>query len=118
MNSHFINDIKGASENMVLDFIKEETIKINTNNKICEMLLTKPQNIFDNTYDKENIISTTSLSFAINGNAQVISLNKLLKHRLFGENKNLKVNFVGAVKKNIIMASQRDNEQLKYSLNS
>jgi len=102
-----INHIQDSTD-IILDFIKEDEtkIKISTENKIGEIYLNIQQDGFgfDPEFDEEmeNIIPTTSLSLAINGNEKSFPVERLLRRRIpLLKERNLKsdnVNFIGSAK--------------------
>jgi AAA15 family ATPase/GTPase len=100
-----INHIPNSTD-IILDFIKEDEtkIKISTENKRCEMYLNvQPDGFgFDPEFeeDMENIIPTTSLSLAINGNEKSFPVERLLRRKmpLLKERKIENVNLIGSAK--------------------
>ncbi|RKZ83117.1 MAG: ATP-binding protein [Candidatus Parabeggiatoa sp. nov. 1] len=96
------------STDLILDLIKEDQsqIKISTENKICEMYLNKQTDGFgfdpEFNEEMENIIPTTSLSLAINGNEKSIPVERLLTTKMpLLKERNLKrdnVNLIGSAK--------------------
>jgi AAA15 family ATPase/GTPase len=103
-----INHIQDSTD-IILDFIKEDEtkIKISTENKRCEIYLNVQKDFFteETEFDEEmeNIIPTTSLLLAINGNEKSFPVEMLLTRRMSFMNleRSLKmdnVNFVGSAK--------------------
>jgi AAA15 family ATPase/GTPase len=77
-----INNIQDSAD-IILDLIKEDEtkIKISTENKRGEMYLNEQEGFgFEPEFDEEmqNIIPTTSLSLAINGNEKSIPVERLI----------------------------------------
>ncbi|EDN67731.1 conserved hypothetical protein [Beggiatoa sp. PS] len=110
-----LNQVNQDSTDFILDFIKEDEhqIKISTESKKCEICLNLQSNgiDFEPEFDeeRENLIPTTSLSLAINGDKKSFPLERLLRRTPFfmRQISNMrqiskmdmdKVNFVGSTK--------------------
>jgi AAA15 family ATPase/GTPase len=102
-----------STEDFILDFIKEDErqIKISTESKKCEICLNIQSDgvYFEPEFDeeRENLIPTTSLSLAINGDKKSFPIERLLRRTAFFMrqisnmrqiSKMDKVNFVGSTK--------------------
>jgi AAA15 family ATPase/GTPase len=95
------------SSDFILDFIKEDErqIKMSTDYKKCEMCLNVQADRVDFEpefgEERENLIPTTSLSLAINGNKKSFSVERLLRPTAFlmrQFSKIDKVNFIDSAK--------------------